>query len=68
MKVFEIRYIDNQFMTYAKEGRPAGFDVNLAKGKPVLIEAKTIEDAMIEALQRIRKKVDYSVGSVVRVV
>jgi hypothetical protein len=68
MKVFEVRYIDNQFIAYTKDGKSNGFDVNLAKGKPVLIEAKTIEDAMIEALQRIRKKVDYSVGSVVRVV
>ena len=64
-KVFEVRYVDNQHLHRTDNG--AEFNVNLAKGKPVLIEARTIEDALCEALTRIRKKVDYSVGSVVRV-
>jgi len=68
MKTFEVRYVDNQFFFHPNDGEKGRFDVNLAKGKPVLIEAKTIEDALIEASRRIAKKVDYSVGSVVRVV
>jgi hypothetical protein len=68
MKTFEVRYVDNQFFILPKDGEKGRFDVNLAKGKPVLIKAQTIEDALIEASRRIAKKVDYSVGSVVRVV
>lgn len=66
-QIFEVRYIDNQSTQYDVAGKNVGFNVNLAKGKPVLIEAKSIQEAMQEALYRCQKKIDYSVGSIVRV-